>query len=55
MDPVVVLDAAMSLAAARSALTLAPPGEMVVVRRRDPRATGAILSGTRSAMTIVRG
>jgi len=43
MDPVVVLDAAMSLAAARSALTLAPPGEMVVVRRRDPRATGAIL------------
>ena len=43
MDPVVVLDAAMSLAAARSALTLAPPGQMVVVRRRDPRATGAIL------------
>ncbi len=43
MDPVVVLDAAMNLAAARSALSLATPGEMVVVRRRDPRATGAIL------------
>ncbi|MFT4216084.1 MAG: CHAT domain-containing protein [Micropruina sp.] len=43
MDPVVVLDATMTLAAARAALDLVGPTEMVVVRRRDPRATGAIL------------
>lgn len=43
MDPVLVLDAAMNLAAARSALSLASPGVMVVVRRRDPRATGETL------------
>ncbi len=43
MDPVLVLDAAMTLAAARSALAMAPPWQLVVVRRRDPRATGATL------------
>lgn len=43
MDPVLVLDAAMTLAAARSALALATAQQMVVVRRRDPRATGATL------------
>ena len=43
MDPVLVLDAGMTLAAARSALGLGSPHVMVVVRRRDPRATGAIL------------
>ena len=43
MDPVLVLDAAMTLAAARSALSLATPRITVVVRRLDPRASGAIL------------
>lgn len=43
MDPVLVLDAAMTVAAARSALSLGSPHVTVVVRRRDPRATGAVL------------
>jgi len=43
MDPVVVLDAEMTLAAARSAVSLAATGIMLVVRRRHPRATGEIL------------
>ena len=43
MDPVVVLDAAMTLAAARAAMESIGPTEMAVVRRRDPRATGAVL------------
>ena len=37
MDPVVVLDAAMPLRAARSALSVATARDLVVVRRRDPR------------------
>ena len=43
MDPVVVLDAAMSVAAAREAMNLAAPHQMVIVRRLDPRANGGVL------------
>lgn len=43
MDPVVVLDAEMSVAAARSAISLAGAREMVIVRRPDPRTPGAVL------------
>ena len=43
MDPVLVLDADMTLASARSAMELLGPAEMTVVRRRHPRATGEIL------------
>ena len=38
MDPVLVLDADMTVAAARKAMALATAGTAVVVRRRDPRA-----------------
>ena len=43
MDPVLVLDADMTLAAARSAIELLGTAQIAVVRRRDPRASGAIL------------
>ncbi len=43
MDPVVVLDAEMSVAAARSAISLAGAHEMLIVRRPDPRTPGAVL------------
>ncbi|HMQ35988.1 MAG TPA: hypothetical protein PKE46_00405, partial [Micropruina sp.] len=43
MDPIVVLDAAMTLAAARSAMTSIGSTAMVVVRRLHPRATGEVL------------
>ncbi len=43
MDPVFVLDAAMTVAAARAAIESVGPKEMAVVRRLDPRATGAVL------------
>lgn len=37
MDPVIVLDATMSVGAARTAVTGLAPTDRVVVRRRDPR------------------
>ncbi|MFT3860457.1 CHAT domain-containing protein [Micropruina sp.] len=37
MDPVLVLDADMTVAAARAAMALITPGTALVVRRRDPR------------------
>ncbi|MFT4295462.1 MAG: CHAT domain-containing protein [Micropruina sp.] len=43
MDPVVVLDAAMSVAAAREAMRLANAQQMVAIRRRDPRTAGRTL------------
>ena len=43
MDPVLVLDADMTVAAARKAMALATAGTAVVVRRRDPRTDRATL------------